>query len=88
MFRAIVATEGLKLQQKKAKTAFPNEEVTKGIFMKQLDGYVDEMYAGYVCKLRKAFYYLEQAPREWFEKINDFLCKDLCFERCPYDPCF
>ena len=37
-----------------------------------------------VCRLRKSFYVLKQAPRAWYEKMDSFLLAQN-FVRCKYD---
>lgn len=88
MSLAILANEDLELHQMDVKMAFLHGELTEDIFMTQPEGYVDQKYPDYFWKLKKALYGLNQAPRRWFEKINDYLGKDLWFESCLYDSRF
>lgn len=87
MFLALGAIEDLEMHEMDFKTTFLNDELTEYIFMTQAEGYANQMYLDYVCNLRKALNGLKQGPRIWFEKNNDYLCKYLCFEIYPYDPC-
>ena len=41
--------------------------------MKQPRGFIHPDYPHYICKLKKALYSLEQAPRAWFHRFNSFL---------------
>lgn len=87
-FLAIVAEENLVLHQMDVKTAFLNGELEEDVFMEQPEGYVSKEFPEHVCKLQKALYGLKQSPRQWFAKINAFLCDNLQFQSCGYDPCF
>lgn len=85
---AIVASENLELFQMDVKTAFLNGDLPEDIYMEQPEGFIDQEKPTHVCKLQKALYGLKQAPRQWFSKINTFLCEELHFQSCAYDPCF
>ena len=41
--------------------------------MQQPEGYVHLEFPGYVCKLKKALYGLNQAPNSWTDRISRFL---------------
>lgn len=41
--------------------------------MKQPPGFVHPDKPHYVCRLKKAIYRLEQAPRTWFHRFSSFL---------------
>lgn len=88
MFFSLAATEDLKLHQMDVKSAFLNGDLNGDIHMTQPEDFVDNRYPEYVCKLIKALYGLKPAPQNWFEKMNEILCKIAGFESCPYDPCF
>ena len=50
-------------------------------------GFKDPKRPNLVCKLLKALYGLKQAPRQWYAKLSTFLCDELSFISCPYEPC-
>lgn len=68
-------------------TAFLHGEVEEDIFMEQAEGFVDGSISDYFCKLIKAIYGLNQAPRQWFPKMVNFLVNNLGFEKNSADPC-
>lgn len=53
--------------------AFLNGKLLENVFMEQPEGFVDAEKSGYVCKLKKVLYGLNQAPRAWFEKLRTTL---------------
>lgn len=88
IFLSMVCSEDLELHQIDVKTAFLNGDLNEDVFMEQPEGFVNEKLPNHVCKLQKALYGLKQSPRQWFAKIDSFLCATLDFQSCPYDPCF
>ena len=52
--------------------------------MSQPQGYVDPIHPNYVCKLHKAIYGLQQAPRAWFDSFTSELFH-LGFHSSPVD---
>lgn len=69
------------------KTAFLNGNINENIYMEQPEGFRIESLPDNLCKLQEAFHGLKQTPKQWYAKINFYLCEDLNFERCSYDPC-
>lgn len=69
-------------------TAFLNKKLTEEIFVTQTEGYIDQEYPCYIRQFRKAPSALEQAPHNLFDIINDYDCKNLCFECSPFDALF
>lgn len=55
--------------------AFLNGELSEEVYMQQPSGYVQYDIDGQplVCRLTKALYGLQQAPRAWFDKIKSYL---------------
>ncbi|EOY10862.1 Cysteine-rich RLK (RECEPTOR-like protein kinase) 8 [Theobroma cacao] len=53
------------------KSAFLNGVLSEDIYIEQPEGYVKEGNEGKIYKLRKALYGLQQAPRAWYERIDE-----------------
>jgi hypothetical protein len=47
-----------------------------GVYVEKSSGFEDEEYPNHVYKLHKALYGLNQAPREWYECLRDFLTQN------------
>lgn len=84
----MVATKALDLSQKVVKTAFQKGDEEEDIYMEHFEGFIDTSYSDHVCELKRVLYGLEQAPRQWISKINDFFIKQLGIPICENDPCF
>lgn len=63
------------LRQVDVNNAFLNGELDNEVFMHQPPGFVhfDSVGQPLVCRMKKALYGLRQAPRAWFDKLNQFL---------------
>ncbi|CAI7874999.1 unnamed protein product [Closterium sp. NIES-54] len=68
---ACVAVKGWHVKQMDITTAFLNEVLQEDIYMAQPDGYEDG--TSWVCKLKKAIYGLKQAPKCWYEMLEEVL---------------
>jgi len=53
------------------KCAFLNGYINEEVFVSQPLGFED--YNFHVYKLKKALYSLKQAPRQWYERLSNFL---------------
>jgi hypothetical protein len=47
------------------KITFLNGNLTRDVYMTQLEGFVDPKHTGKICKLQKSIYGLKQASRSW-----------------------
>ena len=65
------------------KCAFLNGDITEEIYMQHPQGFSTN--PSLVCRLRKSFYGIKQAPRASYAKIDSFLLS-LNFVRCKSDP--
>src|SRR5277367_6269862 len=81
---ALVAEEGLKMQQMDVKGAYLNGTLQETIYMRQPEGCEDG--TDRVCRLIKSLYGLKQAGREWNNELDRKL-KIHGYEHLFADPC-
>jgi hypothetical protein len=62
---AIAAVLNLEVHQMDVDNAFLNTRLSKEIYLKQPEGFVDSNHPNYVCCLLKSLYSLKQALLEW-----------------------
>eukprot|EP00253_Pinus_taeda_P004684 PITA_04684 len=67
------------------KTAFLHGTLKKEVYVEQLEGFKVQDQKTHVCRLKKALYGLQQAPRAWYERIDKYLMK-LGFSRSEAGP--
>jgi hypothetical protein len=70
---ALAAKMKWKLHQMDVKTAFLNCVIKEEVYIEQPQGFEVEDRKSHVCKLKKALYRLNQAPRAWYGRIHSFL---------------
>ena len=70
---AFSCIKGFKLFKMDVKSAFLNGYINEEVFVSQPPGFEDHQHPEYVFKLKKALYRLKQAPRQWYERLSDFL---------------
>ena len=68
-------------------TAFLNGELDELVYMEQPHGYKKGDPRDVVCLLNKSIYGLKQSPRQWYAKIDSFLCGTLKMEHNAADDC-
>ena len=66
------------------KFAFLNGILEEEVYIEKPEGFVDDNSKDKVCKLHKALYELEQAPRAWYERLHKYLVQ-IGFERTDYN---
>ncbi|GAA0161559.1 hypothetical protein LIER_17844 [Lithospermum erythrorhizon] len=59
----------MKIEQLDIKTAFLHDNLEENIFMKQPEGFKEKGKEDITCKLQKSLYGLNQAPRQWTNRI-------------------
>ena len=62
-----------KIHQMDVKTAFLNLVVEEEVYVEKPLGFETHDRENHVCKLNKALYDLKQAPRTWYDIIDNFL---------------
>jgi hypothetical protein len=70
---ALAASMGWKLYHMDVKMTFLNGEIEEEFCIEQPEGFVVHNKISHVCRLKKALYGLNQAPRAWYEKMDGFL---------------
>ena len=73
------------LHQMDVKTAFLNGVIEEEVYIEQLQGFEVKERVTHVCKLKKALYGLEKAPRAWYGRIDSFLTS-MGFTKIKVDP--
>mgnify|MGYP002776916807 FL=1 len=65
---SITASMNLEIEQPDVKITFLHGELEEEIYMQQPEGFVVDGNENLVCRLRKSFYGLKQAPWQWYKK--------------------
>ena len=55
------------------KTAFLNGLLKEDVYVAQSKGFIDPHFLGHVLYLKKALYWLKQAPRTWYDRLTQYL---------------
>jgi hypothetical protein len=74
-----------RLHQIDVKTTFCNGEIKEEVYIENPYGFVIHEKDSHVCRLKKALYGLNQAPRAWYARINGHLMS-LGFNKSVDDP--
>jgi hypothetical protein len=82
----LVAVEDLHLEQLDVKTAFLHGDLEEEIYMQHPQGYEVKAKENLVCRLKKIFHGLKQAPRKWYLKFDRFMTEQ-GYSRCHFDHC-
>nr|GEW63585.1 retrovirus-related Pol polyprotein from transposon TNT 1-94 [Tanacetum cinerariifolium] len=70
---AIDYANDFKLYQMDVKSVFLNRFINEEVYVAQPPGFIDFEKPNYVYKLKKALYYLKQAPKAWYDRLKAFL---------------
>ncbi|GKE87479.1 retrovirus-related pol polyprotein from transposon TNT 1-94, partial [Tanacetum coccineum] len=73
IFLAYVAYMGFVVYQMDVKSVFLNGKIAEEVYVQQPPGFESSEFHNHVCKLDKALYGLQQAPRAWYETLSKFL---------------
>ena len=69
-----------KVYQMDVKSTFINGILEEEVYIEDPKGFVDPNKKNMVCKMNKSLNGLKQAPREWYETLDNYLVK-ISFER-------
>ena len=83
---ALSVQYSLKLHQMDVTTAFLKGELEEEVYMRQPDGFIAKGQEGFVCKLKRSVYGLQQSPRCWNSALDSQLRK-MGFVQAPSDLC-
>nr|GEW43182.1 integrase, catalytic region, zinc finger, CCHC-type, peptidase aspartic, catalytic [Tanacetum cinerariifolium] len=67
IFIGNAASKNMTIYQMDVKTAFLNGELKEEVYVSQPEGFVDPDHPTDVYHLKKALYWLKQAPRKWYQ---------------------
>jgi hypothetical protein len=81
---ALVTSHKWEVHQMDFKSSFLHRDLQEEIYMEQPPGYVRND-SSLVCRLEKSLYGLNQAPQDWYAKMDNFRI-DTGFSRFHYDP--
>nr|GEW15868.1 hypothetical protein [Tanacetum cinerariifolium] len=70
IFIANAASRNMTIYQMDVKMAFLNGELKEKVYVSQPEGFVDPDHPTYVYRLKKALYWLKQAPRAWMDSCD------------------
>nr|GEY18179.1 retrovirus-related Pol polyprotein from transposon TNT 1-94 [Tanacetum cinerariifolium] len=80
----VAARKKWEIHQLDVKCAFLNRELKETVFINQPHGFIKEGEEFKVCRLKKALYGLNQAPRAWFTRIECYFVRE-GFQKSDYD---
>jgi hypothetical protein len=70
---SIAYSAGWSLKQIDIQNAFLHGFLSEDVYIVQPLGFTNTSYPHHVCKLHKALYGLNQAPRAWFSRLSEKL---------------
>ena len=75
MLLAFTSYMDFKLFQMDIRSAFLNGYIQEEVYVEQPLGSENYEFPNHVFKLTNALYRLKQAPRDWYERLSNFLLK-------------
>ena len=81
----LAAAYGWEVHHLDVKTVLSHGELKKVVYVLQPEGFEKKGEEHKVCKLNKALYGLQQAPRAWNTKLNNILL-EMEFKKCIKEP--
>ena len=63
----------LEIEELDVKTTFLHGDLEEEIYMEQPEGFEVKGKENIVCRLKKSFYGLKHAPRQWYRKFESFI---------------
>jgi hypothetical protein len=70
---ALAIVKKWKVHQMDVKTNFLNGVIEEEVYVEQPHGFETHNSQTHVCRLKKALYGYKQAPRAWYDRIDNFL---------------
>jgi len=70
---AFACMSGFKPFQMDVKSAFLNGFINEEVYVSQPPNFEDHQHPNQVYNLKKALYGLKQVPRQWYERLSNFL---------------
>nr|GEZ06786.1 hypothetical protein [Tanacetum cinerariifolium] len=83
---AMAAFYDYEIWQMDVKTTFLNGYLDEEVYMEQLEGFVNQKFPNRICKLKRSFYGLKQASRQWNKRFDDEI-KKFGFSQNRDEPC-
>ncbi|GKC29165.1 retrovirus-related pol polyprotein from transposon TNT 1-94, partial [Tanacetum coccineum] len=80
IFLAYAAHKSFTVFQMDVKTAFLHGMLKEDVYVCQPEGFIDADHPTHVYKLKKALYWLKQAPRAWYDELLTFLLHNHFFK--------
>ena len=85
MIISLAAFMGWRLHQMDVKTTFLNGEIDEEVYIEQLEGFMIHDEKNHVCRFKKSFYGLKNAPRASYDNMDELLMS-LGFNKSVLDP--
>jgi len=64
---------GFKIFQMDVKSIFLNDYINEEVYVSQPPSFEDHNHPDHLYKLQKTLYGLKQTPRQWYERLSNFL---------------